>query len=163
MKLAHLCLLPIALLFACSSPSSRPVFSDYLEVREVKADDPLAAKFLDAEDEEYRLGDPVVTGKATSRLQVKRAGDERYDLLITLLAAEDSRWRRFARSRGRQAALVIDGRVRCVFDVADPGEPKENEVLVVAIPNVAHTAEEAEQLDTFLEERRMAKKRSVTE
>lgn len=156
-------LLSLAVLFSCSSQPARPVFSDYLEVREVKSDDPLAAKFTDAEGEEYRLGDPIVTGKATSRLQVKRVSDERYDLLVTLLAAEDARWRRFARSRGRQAALVIDGRVRCVFDVADPGEAKENEVLVVAIPNAAQTEEEAARLDTFLEERRTARKRSVTE
>ena len=49
----------------------------------------------------------MVSGKSISRLQVKRISEERFDLLMTLTGAEDSRWRRFARSRGRQAALVV--------------------------------------------------------
>ena len=162
MKSAPLLLLAL-FLFACSSAPTRPVFSDYMEVRELKADDPLAAKFTNTEGEEFRLGDPIVTGKAIARLQVKRANDEKFDLYVTLTGAEDSRWRRFARSKGRQAALVIDGIVCCVFDVQDPGPPKENEVLVFQIPNVAQSQEEADKLDRYLEDGRVAKKKKAVE
>ena len=162
MKHAPLLLLLI-LLAACSSSSTKPVFSDFMEVREIKADDPLAAKFLDLDGEEYRLGDPVVSGKSVSRLQVKRISDERFDLLMTLTGAEDSRWRRFARGKGRQAALVVDGTIRSVFDVQNPGEPKENELLVVPIPSVASSQEDADKLDQFFETSQTAKKKKRDE
>jgi hypothetical protein len=162
MKSAPLLLLTLFLI-ACSSAPTRPVFSDFMEVRELKADDPLAAKFTDKEGEEFRLGDPIVTGKAVARLQVKRGSDEKFDLYVTLTGAEDSRWRRFARSKGRQAALVVDGSVCCIFDVQDPGPPKENEVLVFQIPNVAQSQEEADKLDRYLEDGKAAKKKKVVE
>ncbi|MBR9974178.1 MAG: hypothetical protein KFF77_01225 [Bacteroidetes bacterium] len=158
MKHAPLLLPLLLLLAACSSTPVKPVFSDFMEIREIRNDDPLAAKFADAEGEEFRLGDPVVSGKSVSRLQVKRVSDERFDLLVTLTGADDSRWRRFARSRGRQAALVVDGTIRSIFEVQDPGEAKENEMLVVAIPSVTDAQEDADRLDQFFEESKAAKR-----
>ncbi|MBE0642763.1 MAG: hypothetical protein IH600_01660 [Bacteroidetes bacterium] len=149
------------ILVSCSSTPPRPVFSDFMEIREIKTDDPLAAKFSTMDGDEYRLGDPIVSGKSVSRLQVKRMSDEQFDLHVTLLGADDSRWRRFARSKGRQAALVVDGSIRCIFNVVDPGPPVENELLVVRVPDVAQTQEEADKLDTYLEEGKAAKRKKT--
>ncbi|MFA6233158.1 MAG: hypothetical protein WC824_03065 [Bacteroidota bacterium] len=162
MRLAFLFILTI-LIAACSSAPPRPVYSDFMEIRGIKNDDPLAAKFSNAEGEEFRLGDPVVSGKSVARFQVKRVSDDQFDLHVTLMGAEDSRWRRFARSKGRKAALIIDGSVRCVFDVADPGPPVENEVLVVRVPNAAGTQEEADKLDRYLEDNKAAKRKKTEE
>lgn len=151
------------LLYSCSSTPSRPLFSDYMEVREIRSDDLLASRFRDTEGEEYRLGDPVIMGKSVSRLQVKRVSDDRYDLYVTLLGVDDARWRRFSRSRGRQAALVVDGVIRSVFDVQNPGTPVEGEVLIVPIPNVASSEIDAEKLDRFLEDNRPAKRKAAEE
>lgn len=145
-------------LISCSSTPERPAFSDFMEIREVKADDPLAAKFYNEEEEEIRLGDPIVTGKTVSRLQVKPFSEDQFDLHVTLLGADDSRWRRFARSRGRKAALIVNGKVRSVFDVADPGAPTEGELLVVRVPAVARTQEAADALDSYLETGRTARR-----
>ena len=161
MKHAPLFLPLLLLLAACSSAPVKPVFSDFMEIREIRNDDPLAAKFADAEGEEFRLGDPVVSGKSVSRLQVKRVSDERFDLLMTLSGADDSRWRRFARSRGRQAALVVDGTIRSIFEVSDPGMPVENQLLIVTIPSVAATQEDADGLDRFLEDGKAAKRKKT--
>jgi hypothetical protein len=160
MKFAPVFLLAL-LVLACSSPAPRPVFSDFMEVREIKGDDPLAARFVTKDREEYRLGDPVVSGKSINRMQVKRVSDGQFDLHLTLTGADDARWRRFARSRGRQAALVVDGTICCVFDVQDPGPAKENELLVIPITNVAQSQEEADRLDQFLEQGKAARKKKV--
>jgi hypothetical protein len=149
------------LIAACSSAPPRPVFSDFMEIRGIQEDDPLAAKFSNKEGEIFRLGDPVISGNSVTRLQIKRLGDEQFDLHVTLTGAEDSRWRRFARSRGRQAALVVDGSIHCIFDVADPGAPIENEMLVVRVPNVARTQEEADKLDLYLENSKTAKRKKT--
>jgi hypothetical protein len=155
-------LLMLGILFsACSSSPSRPVFSDFLEIRELQEDDPLTLKFQTKDGEEFRLGDPVISGKAVSRFQIKPGKDEMYDLHMTLTGVMDARWRRFARSRGRQAALVVDGVINTIFDVQDPGPPKENEVLVVTIYNVAESQEESETLDNFLEASKEKKKQPV--
>jgi hypothetical protein len=146
------------LLLGCSSAAPRPVFSDFLEVRELQEDDPLALRFSSRDGEEYRLGDPILSGKSISRLQIKPGADDLYDLYITLTGAMDSRWRRFARSRGRQAAVVVDGKVCCTFNVQDPGPARENEVLIITIPGVAESAEEAEEMDRFFEESKKPKK-----
>ncbi|MBR9977383.1 MAG: hypothetical protein KFH87_04785 [Bacteroidetes bacterium] len=129
----------------------------------MRPDDLLASRFRNAEGEEYRLGDPVIMGKSASRLQVKRVSDDRYDLYVTLLGVDDARWRRFARSRGRQAALVVDGVIRSVFDVQNPGTPVEGEVLIVPVPNAASSETEAEKLDRFLEDNRPARRKTKDE
>lgn len=162
MRIAILALFAI-ILSACSSPPPRPVFSDFMEIRGLKGDDPLATKFSNKDGEEIRLGDPVISGKTVTRTQVKRVSDEQFDLHITLSGAENSRWRRFARDKRRQAALVVDGTICCVFEVADPGPPVENELLVVRIPDVAQSQEEADTLDKFLEDNRSAKKQKTVD
>lgn len=163
MRTAPFLFIAALILVSCSSTPSRPVFSDFMEIREIKDDDPLAAKFSTKEGEEYRLGDPIVQGKNVSRLQLKSISDEQFDLHVTLMGAEDSRWRRFARSKGRQAALVVDGSILCIFKVTDPGPPVENELLVVRIPNVTQEKEEAEKLDSFFENSRTAKRKKTEE
>jgi hypothetical protein len=159
MKAAALLLL-VLVFSACSSPPPRPVFSDFLEIREVVDDDPLAARYTTAEGEEHHLDDPVVSGKHISRLQLKPGTDDRFDLVMTLTGAQDARWRRFARSRGRQAALVIDGRISRIFTVEDPGIPVENEALMITIPGVAETREDADKLDLYFEEKKTAMKKT---
>lgn len=152
----------VALLFlglfviACSSAPPRPVFSDFLEIREVVDDDPLAARFATADGEEHRLGDPVLAGKNISRLQIKPGKGDVFDMYMTLTGATDARWRRFARSRGREAAVVIDGVITRIFPVEDPGVPKEKEVLIVAVPGICETQEDADRLDHFFEESKAA-------
>ena len=61
-------------------------------LREIKDDDPLAAKFSTKDGAEYRLGDPIVSGKTVSRFQVKRMSDDQFDLHVTLTGADNSRW-----------------------------------------------------------------------
>ena len=146
--------LVLLILFAagCGSAPVRPAFTDFLEIREMQTDDPLASRFESKDGDEYRLGDPVLSGKHISRFQVKPGTGEMFDLHLTLTGAMEARWRRFARSRGREAALLVDGRVCCVFPVADPGAPKEGSVLIITIPDVAETQEEAEQMERFFED-----------
>ncbi len=151
------------ILTACSSAPPRPVFSDFMEIRGLKGDDPLAAKFSDKEGEEIRLGDPVVSGRSVARLQVKRVSDDQFNLHVTLTGAEDSRWRRFARNKRRKAALVVDGTVRRVFKVEDPGPPVENELLIIRIADVAQSQEEADKLDLYLEEGKASRKKKKAE
>ncbi len=153
----------VLLVLSCSSTPTRPVFSDFMEIREIKDDDPLAAKFSTKDGAEYRLGDPIVSGKTVSRFQVKRMSDDQFDLHVTLTGADNSRWRRFSRSKGRQAALVIDGSIATIFKVMDPGQAEENEVLVVRIPSAAQTEEDAEKLDTYLESNRTTKRKKTEE
>ncbi|MCB2205207.1 hypothetical protein KQI65_10695 [bacterium] len=150
------------LFFSCSSTPNRPAFSDFLEIREVQADDPLALRYETRDGEEIRLGDPVLSGKNISRFQVKPGKTDLFDLYITLTGAEEARWRRFARSRGREAALVIDGKVRCLFEVPDPGDPQAGAVIVVPIPEVAETQEEADELERFLEDNKPVKSKSTS-
>ncbi|PLX31023.1 MAG: hypothetical protein C0600_06820 [Ignavibacteria bacterium] len=144
---------------ACSSSPTRPVFSDFMEIRELQTDDPLTLTFQTREGEEVRLGDPVISGKNVSRFQVKENKDGEFELHITLTGAMDARWRRFSRSRGRQAALVVDGMIRSIFDVQNAGPPVENELLVVTIPDVATSLEDAEALDSYLENSKTKKKK----
>ncbi len=145
-------LLALLLLAACSSAPTRPAFSDFLEIREVIDDDPLAHQFLSLSGEEYRLGDPAISGRAVNRFQIKGAAAEQFDMLITLTGAEDARWRRFARSRiGKAAALVVDGKVRTIFKVTDPGPPAEDKLLVLTIPAVSSSQEDAEKLEQFID------------
>ena len=151
MKAVPLLLLAL-LITACSSAPPRHIFSDFLEVREVVDEDPLAARFADTDGEVHHLGDPVVSGKNISRLQIKPGKDDMYDLYMTLTGAQDARWRRFARSRGRTAALVIDGTIVRTFPVEDPGMPVENEILVVTISGITDSQEEADRLDGFFQE-----------
>lgn len=155
--------LPLVLLAlfisSCGSAPVRPSFADFVEIRELQNDDPLAARFMSESGDEYRLGDPVLTGKQISRFQVKPGAGEMYDLYLTLTGAMEARWRRFARSRGREAALVLDGKVCCVFSVADPGAPTEGSVLVVTVPDVAETPEKAEEMERFLEENKSSIKK----
>jgi len=159
MKVAPILLLAL-FISACSSSPPRHVFSDFLEVREVVDEDPLAARFADADGEVHHLGDPILKGKNISRLQVKPGKeDDLYDLYMTLTGALDARWRRFARSRGRTAALVIDGTIVRTFPVEDPGMPVENEILVVNVPGVAESQVEAERLDRFFQESKAAVKK----
>lgn len=159
MKAAPILLLAL-FISACSSSPPRHVFSDFLEVREVVDEDPLAARFADEDGEVHHLGDPILQGKNISRLQVKPGKDDMYDLYITLTGALDARWRRFARSRGRTAALVIDGTIVRTFPVQDPGMPVENEILIVSIPGVTDSQDEAERLDRFFEESKASAKSS---
>ena len=153
--------LPLLLLLifvACSGGDTKPAFTNYLEIRAVLDDDPLATVFKDEEGETLRLGDAVLHGRNVSRMQIK-GGSDRYDLLLTLTGAEDARWRRFARSRvGKPAALVLDGRVRTVFNIVDPGQPEEDKLLVLTVPNVAQSPDGAQQLDTWLEANKPASK-----
>ena len=149
----------LAVLFAaCSSAPTRPVFSDFMEIRELQEDDPLTLTFQTREGEEVRLGDPVISGKNVSRFQVKENKEGIFELHITLTGAMDARWRRFARSRGRIAARVVDGTIRGMFDVENPGPPVENELLVITIPDVATSLEDAEALDEYLERSKTKKK-----
>ncbi|GEM_PF-1345864 len=157
MKAPFLLLLGL-LIAACSSTPPRPVFSDFMEIREVVDEDPLAARFADEDGEQHHLGDPVVSGKNISRLQIKPGKDDMYDLHMTLTGSQDARWRRFARSRGRTAALVIDGTIVRTFPVENPGMPIENEVLIVTIPGIADSQDDAERLDRFFQESKAATK-----
>lgn len=151
--------LVLALVLAgCAGAPSRPVFSDFMEVREIREDDALAQKFLDREGETYRLGDPVVTGKQVSRLQIKPNAEESYDLIMTLTGVHEVRWRKFARRGGRQAALVVDGTVCCLFTVADPGPAGTGTLMAVVVPHVAESQEEAEEMEAYFENNRSTKK-----
>lgn len=155
-------ILMLAILFAaCSSSPTRPVFSDFMEIRELQEDDPLTLTFQTREGEEVRLGDPIISGKNVSRFQVKENKDGAFELHITLTGAMDARWRRFARSRGRVAALVVDGTIRSIFDVENPGLPVEKQLLVVTIPGVANDLEDAEALDDYLERSKTKKKKTA--
>ncbi|MFZ1731152.1 MAG: hypothetical protein WBQ23_05215 [Bacteroidota bacterium] len=162
MRIATLAIFAI-IFSACSSTPARPAFSDFMEIRGIKNDDPLAAKFVDKDGEEFRLGDQVVSGKTITRLQVKRVSDERFDLFVTLSGVEDLRWRRFVRSKVDQAALVIDGSICCIFNVTDPGPQVENKLLVVCIPDVAQSQEEADKLDRYLEDGKAARRKRTDE
>ncbi|MDT8324170.1 MAG: hypothetical protein RRA94_08670 [Bacteroidota bacterium] len=152
-------LLLLLLIASCGSAPVRPTFADFVEIREIQSDDPLASRFLSESGDEYRLGDPVLSGKQISRFQVKPGKGETYDLHLTLTGAMEARWRRFARSRGREAALVVDGKVCCVFTVADPGEPTEGSVLILTVPDVATTSEQAAEMERFLEDNKSSVKK----
>jgi preprotein translocase subunit SecD len=145
-------LFSLLFILACSGAPPRPAFSDFLEIRDITEDDPLTHQFVSVSGEKYRLGDPVITGRAVNRFQIKSATDERFDMLVTLTGAEDARWRRFARSRiGKQVALVVDGKVRTTFAVADPGAPEEGKLLILTISGVADSQKEADVLEQFIE------------
>ena len=146
-------LFSIALLvFAGCSSSSVPPFSEFMEIRRVADDDPLATRFETVDGEEIRLGDKVISGKNISRFQFKQ-GEEGYDLYITLLHAEETRWRKFAWSRRpREAAMLINGKVHTVFSTVRPPKAEEKTALIVRIPAVAETEEEAKSLDNFFAE-----------
>jgi len=144
---------------ACSGTPDKPAFTDFLEIREVADDDPLAHQFLTVEGESMRLGDPAIYGRTVNRFQIKRISDEQFDLLLTLTGAEDARWRRFARGRiGKQAALVVNGKIQRLFTVVDPGPAGEDKLLVLSIAGVAAAQEDADKLDQFIEKSKPAKK-----
>ncbi len=155
-------LLSILFCIACSGASEKPAFTDFLEIREVSDDDPLAHQFMTTEGVGMRLGDPAIYGRSVNRFQMKAISEERYDLLITLIGAEDARWRRFTRSRvGKQAALVVDGKIQCVFSIADPGPAAEDKVLILTIAGVAATQEAADKLEQFIESSKKPLKKEV--
>ncbi|MCZ7557979.1 MAG: hypothetical protein M5R41_16385 [Bacteroidia bacterium] len=145
-------LLALLLFASCSGTPDKPAFSDFLEIRDIVEDDPLAHQFASLGGEKYRLGDPMIYGRSVNRFQIKAVSPEQYDMLITLTGAEDARWRRFARSRiGKTVALVVDGKVQATFPVIDPGPPAEDKLLVITIPAVCESEKDAQRLEQFLE------------
>jgi hypothetical protein len=141
-------LLPILLWTGCGGSVPSPK-TEFMEIRPVLPDDPLAARFATDGGEEVRLGDRVTGGTGVTRSQVKEAKDGSWNLLLTLTGPDESRWRRFARST-RDAALVINGRVRTIFTTEVPGEATVGGSVTITIPGVAATEEEARQLDDAL-------------
>jgi hypothetical protein len=149
----------VFLFFACSSAPPKPAFSDFLEIRAIADEDPLAHRFASLSGEIYRLGDPIILGRAISRIQIQQVPTGKFDMLLTLTGAEDARWRRYTRRRiGQEVALLIDGKVQTVFPIADPGEPEEDKVLVLTVPSVAESEKDAEKLEQFVERARPARK-----
>jgi hypothetical protein len=141
-------LLPFLLWTGCGGSVPSPK-TEYMEIRPVLADDPLAARFATDSGEEVRLGDRVTGGIGVTRSQVRQAKDSSWNLILTLTGADESRWRRFARSK-REAALVINGRVRTIFTTEVPGEATVGGSVTVTIPGIADTEEEARQIDDAL-------------
>ena len=141
----------IALVLAgCGSSGPSIVrITDVLQVRPVLDDDPLASHVLDMEGNTLRVGDPVI---ADGRIWVVHLGKgaTQNDLTIRLRDADAARWRNFARRyKGRDAALIIDGRVRATFKITPI--PDEEENTRIDIPGVVETPEEAELLSKRLE------------
>ena len=123
----------LLVLSGCSS-SSVPPFSEFMEIRKVADDDPLATKFESVDGEVVLLGDKVISGKDVSRFQLKQ-GEEGYDLYITLLHAEETRWRKFAWSRRpRQAAMLLNGKVHTVFSTVRPPKAEEKKWRLLVQP-----------------------------
>lgn len=147
-------LLPLLLAAGCGGSVPSPK-TEYMEIRPVLADDPLAARFLTDDGEELRLGDRLTGGSTVTRTQVKAQKDGAYSLLVTLTGPDESRWRRFARSP-RQAALLLNGRVRAVFTAEVPGEATVGGFVLITIPDAAITEEAARELDDALLAQRKA-------
>lgn len=148
-----LCLLTAVLLGGLQGCSSGPAvlkISDIMQVRPILSDDPLAARFLDVEGREVRTGDAVLSDSRIWTATVQTGTDGNFDLMIRLRDAEASKWRTFARRNNRKdAALLIDGRVRIVFQVERI--PDEDENTKIFIRNVAATQEDADALSRRLD------------
>jgi hypothetical protein len=145
-----LVLLVALLLAGCGSSGSSIVkITDILQVRPVLDDDPLASHVLDLEGNTIRVGDPIIND---GRIWVVHLGKgaTQNDLTIRLRDADAARWRNFARrNKGREAVLIIDGRVRANFTITPIADEDEN--TRIDIPNVVDTPEDAELLIKRLE------------
>ncbi len=143
-------LLFVFVLAGCgSSGPSVMKITDVLQVRPVLDDDPLASHVLDLEGNTIRVGDPIIND---GRIWVVHLGKgaTQNDLTIRLRDADAARWRNFARRyKGREAVLIIDGRVRANFKITPISDEDEN--TRIDIPGVVETPEEAELLSKRLE------------
>ena len=139
----------LVLLSACSStPGSTAFQGEYLEIREVMNDDPLATPYETADGTEVRLGDKILAASQVSNLRMKQNTSGSFDLLVSLTGAVQARWRRFAGSRKpHDAALLVEGRILSVFTPEVPDNTVDKEVYTFAIPGVAEDLEASEALN----------------